>query len=94
MRFLILVALCLVAAASAQYLTRIPLHKQTTIRASLVDNDSWEQYLKHRQQALTKSFITHSYNRLIGKTKPDSNHEIDEILRNFMDVRICGIVHT
>lgn len=92
MRSLFVIALFVVAATNAQYLTRIPLHKQLTIRENLIDKESWEQYLKHRQQALSKSYMKHSYDRLVGNARADSNKEIDEILRNYMDAQYYGVI--
>jgi hypothetical protein len=68
---------------------RIPLIKQKTIRASLVDFDSWQQYLKLRHRALAQRYLRLHFDRIIaGDRMPirANNGEIDELLRNFMDV--------
>ncbi|KAE9556166.1 hypothetical protein FO519_000654 [Halicephalobus sp. NKZ332] len=80
---LFLVIFCSLACEAK--IRRIPLKKTKTIRDTLVDTGSWGIFLKHRSEDLRTRFINLAAQSAFEPVERP-NGEIDEILKNYMDV--------
>lgn len=78
----------LVCAANA--FTRIPLTKIRTIKEKLLAVGSWEHYTKYRDYGIQSRLRKLREENHIGKTKPNSGKEIDEVLKNYQDAQYYG----
>lgn len=55
-----------------------------------MESGSWSDYLHYRHHALKKHFYGIANHR-VHSLRGQSGNEIDELLKNYMDVRIYGL---
>jgi hypothetical protein len=62
---------------------RIPLKRNPTLRERLTDSAAFDIYVKHRNEALRVRYLQ------LAEENPGTRvgDEIDELLKNYMDVR-------
>ncbi|ETN83510.1 eukaryotic aspartyl protease [Necator americanus] len=91
-RLVFLLVLCTLAAASVhrrlfhqarRHVTSVSLSRQPTLRERLIASGSWEDYQKQRYHYQKKILAKYAANKA---SKLQSANEIDELLRNYMDV--------
>lgn len=59
----------------------------------MVDTGSWEVYLKHKAEALRTRFLNLASEDAFESDTPVKT-EIDEILKNYMDVSTCNSLNS
>ena len=68
------------------YKFRVSLKKNPTLRERLTDSNAYDIYMKHRTENLRTRYLhlaaQDTENRRVGD-------EIDELLKNYMDVSFC-----
>jgi len=68
---------------------RIPIYKSPTLRERLTDTNSYDIYMKHRNEALRTRYL-----ELAGESQNEGRvgDEIDELLKNYMDAQYYGVI--
>jgi len=86
--FVLLGVLATVGFARYHKHGRVQLYKQDTIRETLLDSGSLENFLKHRHEALNSRLMLVADNEADVRGPP----EIDELLKNYMDAQYFGVI--
>uniref|UniRef100_F1KYX4 Cathepsin D n=1 Tax=Ascaris suum TaxID=6253 RepID=F1KYX4_ASCSU len=83
------VLLSLFLPVYTQYVMRVPIRRQDTIKEQLMESGSWSDYLHYRHHALKKHFYGIANHR-VHSLRGQSGNEIDELLKNYMDAQYYG----
>ncbi|KAI1725839.1 eukaryotic aspartyl protease domain-containing protein [Ditylenchus destructor] len=90
---LLISALLYCATARYHKNGRLRLYKQDTIRETLLDSGSLENWLKHRHEALkTRLALVADNNGDVYTQGAAVGTEIDELLKNYMDAQYFGVI--